>query len=92
MYDDPTTKELGVHELYEAIEFMERQFGRPFDWEAFREHLRATNKVNREELERWDIYARTDNGCLNPVLQGLSAFTSTSRAAPNILPKPRPSC
>ena len=71
MYDDPTTKELGVHELYEAIAFMERQFGRPFDWEAFREHLRATNKVNREELERWDIYARTDNGCLNPVLQGL---------------------
>ena len=71
MYDDPTTKELGVHELYEAIAFMEEQFGRPFDWDAFKQHLRSTNQVNMEELERWDIYAKTDNGCLNPVMQGL---------------------
>lgn len=67
MYDDPTTKELGVHELYEAIEFMEQQFGRKFDWDSFARHCAATNKVNREELERWDISATTSNTPLNPV-------------------------
>ena len=71
MYDDPTTKELGVHELREAIDFMEKQFGMPFDWDAFIRHLAASNKVNQEELERWDIYANTDCGCLSPVVQGM---------------------
>ena len=67
MYDDPTTKELGVHEIYEAIDFMEQQFGRKFDWDAFARHCAATNKVNREELERWDIGATSANAPLNPV-------------------------
>lgn len=70
LYDDPSTKELGVHELYEAIEFIEKQTGEKFNWDTFTEHLEKTNQVNREELERWDIYANTDCGCLNPVTQG----------------------
>ena len=71
MYDDPTTKELGVHEIESAIDFMEKQFGRKFDWDAFIEHCKATNQVNRAELERWDVYCKTDNGCLNPIRQGM---------------------
>ena len=27
--------------------------------------------IYREETERWDIYAKTNNGALNPVCQGL---------------------
>ena len=71
MYDDPTTKELGVHEIESAIDFMEKQFGRKFDWDAFIRHCEATNQVNREEMERWDIYCKTDNGCLNAICQGM---------------------
>ena len=71
MYDDPTTKELGVHEVTDAIHFLEEQFHMPFNWETFTKHIEATNQVNREEVERWDIYATTDNGPLNPVCQGL---------------------
>ncbi|MDD6090287.1 MAG: 2-hydroxyacyl-CoA dehydratase family protein [Candidatus Limivicinus sp.] len=71
MYDDPTTKELGVHEIKEAIKFMEQQFNRPFDWEAFIRHCELTNQVNREEMERWDIYCKTSNGCLNAICQGM---------------------
>lgn len=71
MYDDPTTREFGVHELYAAIEFLERQTGEKFNWDTFKEHLAKTNQVNREELERWDIFANTSSGTLNPVVQAL---------------------
>ena len=71
MYDDPTTKELGVHEVYSAIEFLEQQFGVPFNWDAFIEHIEDTNEFNRGSLNRWDIYAKSDNGALNSVVQGL---------------------
>lgn len=70
MYDDPTCKELGVHEVYEAIAFLEEQTGQKFNWETFTAAIEETNQVTREELERWDIYAKTDNGALNPVIQG----------------------
>ena len=71
MYDDPTCKELGVHEVYEAIHFLEDQFHQPFNWDTFIQHIENTNQFNREETERWDIYAKTSNGALNPVCQGL---------------------
>lgn len=71
MYDDPTTKELGVHEVEEAIKFMEEQFGQKMDWEALKKHLEATNKFNQEEVERWDIYATTNSGVLNPVCMAM---------------------
>ena len=71
MYDDPTTKELGVHEVYSAIEFLEQQFGVPFNWDTFIEHIEDTNEFNRGSLNRWDIYAKSDNGALNSVVQGL---------------------
>lgn len=71
MYDDPTTKELAVHEVYSAIEFLEKQLGRKFDWDAFSKGIERVNRVTREELERWDIYARTNAICLNGVSQGL---------------------
>ncbi len=71
MFDDPTTKELGVHELYEAIRFIEDQTGQKFNWDTFTEHLARSNRVNEEELERWDILATTNNGCINPTVQAL---------------------
>lgn len=71
MYDDPTCKELGVHEVYEAIHFLEDQFHQPFNWDTFIQHIENTNQFNREETERWDVYAKTSNGALNPVCQGL---------------------
>ena len=71
MYDDPTCKELGVHEVYEAIHFLEEQFHQPFNWDTFIQHIENTNQFNREETERWDVYAKTNNGALNPVCQGL---------------------
>ena len=71
MYDDPTCKELGVHEVYDAIHFLEEQFHQPFNWDTFIQHIENTNQFNREETERWDIYAKTNNGALNPVCQGL---------------------
>ena len=71
MYDDPTCKELGVHEVYEAIHFLEDQFQQPFNWDTFIQHIENTNQFNREETERWDVYAKTNNGALNPVCQGL---------------------
>jgi len=71
IYDDATTRELGVHELCEAIAFMEAQFNRPFDWDAFTKHVEATNQVNREEVERWDILARSPYCCLGPVAQAM---------------------
>lgn len=70
MYDDPTTKELGVHEIEMAIEFLEEQLGVPFNWDAFIEHLEKTNEFNRGSLNRWDVYANSDNGPMNPVIQG----------------------
>lgn len=70
MYDDPTCKELGIHEVYEAIDFLEKQTGQKFNWDTFAAALEACNKVNLEELERWDVYAKTDNGALNPCVQG----------------------
>ena len=71
MYDDPTTRELGVHEIYDAIEFLEKQLGRKFDWDAFKQHIENTNTFNRGSLERWDVYANTNNGPMNPVVQGM---------------------
>ncbi|MFR5421413.1 MAG: 2-hydroxyacyl-CoA dehydratase family protein [Oscillospiraceae bacterium] len=71
MYDDPTCKELGVHEVYDAIHFLEEQFHQPFNWDTFIQHIENTNQFNREETERWDVYAKTNNGALNPVCQGL---------------------
>ena len=71
MYDDPTTRELGVHEIYDAIEFLEKQLGRKFDWDAFKRHIENTNTFNRGSLERWDVYANTNNGPMNPVVQGM---------------------
>lgn len=70
MYDDPTTKELGVHEIEMAIEFLEEQLGVPFNWDAFIDHLEKTNEFNRGSLNRWDVYANSDNGPMNPVIQG----------------------
>ncbi len=70
MYDDPTTKELAVHELCEAIRFLEEQLGEKFNWDAFAEGLERVNQVTREELERWDIYATTNTIGMNGVCQG----------------------
>lgn len=71
MYDDPSTKELTIHELYSAIQFLEEQTGQKFDWDAFTKGVEEVNLVNQQELERWDIYARTNAVCLNGVCQGL---------------------
>ena len=70
MYDDPSTKELGIHEVYEAIRFVEEQTGEKFNWDAFAQGLERVNQVTREELERWDIYATTNTIGLNAVCQG----------------------
>ena len=70
MYDDPTTKELGVHEVCEAIKFVEEQTGEKFNWDAFRDGIERVNQVTREELERWDIYATTNTIGMNGVCQG----------------------
>ena len=58
MYDDPTTKELGVHEIYSAIEFLEGQFGQKFDWDAFADGMRRFNELNIHETNKWDVYAK----------------------------------
>lgn len=70
MYDDPTTKELTIHEIGSAIRFLEEQLGEKFDWDAFAQAMETVNQINREELERWDIYARTSSGALNGTVQG----------------------
>ena len=70
MYDDPTTKELSVHEVKSAIAFLEEQTGQSFDYDAFARSMEALNEFNRGELERWDIYARTPYGALNGTVQG----------------------
>ncbi len=70
MYDDPTTKELSVHEVKSAISFLEGQTGQTFDRVAFAAAMEKVNQVNREELERWDIYARTSYGALGGTVQG----------------------
>ena len=70
MYDDPTTKELAVHEVYSAIGFLEKQLGEKFNWDAFAQGLERVNQVTREELERWDIYATTNTIGMNGVCQG----------------------
>ena len=71
MYDDPTTKELAVHEVYEAIHFLEKHLGEPFNWDSFAKSLELTNRFNEQEVERWDIYANSDFIGLNGVCQGL---------------------
>ncbi len=55
MYDDPTTRELGVHEIYDAIEFLEQQLGRKFDWDAFKEGCEIWNEQNKAKFEKWDM-------------------------------------
>lgn len=70
MYDDPTTKELNVHEVYSAIEFLEEHLGQKFNWDTFTEAMKMVNRLNAEELERWDIYANTNFIGLNAVCQG----------------------
>ena len=67
MYDDPTCKELGVHEVYDAIHFLEEQFHQPFYWVTFIQHFENSYQFIREESERWDIYAKTNYGALIPV-------------------------
>ena len=69
MYDDPTTKELGVHEIYSAIEFLEGQFGQKFDWDAFADGIRRFNELNIHETNKWDVYAKCDNIALNSMAQ-----------------------
>ena len=69
MYDDPTTKELGVHEIYSAIEFLEEQFGQKFDWDAFADGIRRFNELNIHETNKWDVYAKCDNIALNSMAQ-----------------------
>ena len=71
IYDDPATKALGVHELKGAISFIEQQTGQKFDWEALKEHLESTNILLMEEMERWDICASSDYGCINSEVQNL---------------------
>ena len=46
MYDDPTTRELGVHEIQEGIAFMEEHLGQKFNWDTFIRHLENTNTFN----------------------------------------------
>ncbi|MEG1633591.1 MAG: 2-hydroxyacyl-CoA dehydratase family protein [Oscillospiraceae bacterium] len=70
MYDDPTTKELSVHEVYAAIDFLEKQLGEKFNWDSFARAMEVVNQINREELERWDVYAKTPYGALNGTVQG----------------------
>lgn len=69
MYDDPTTKELAVHETYEAIRFLEGQLDQKFDWDAFADGMRKFNQLNMDEVEKWDIYAKSENGALNSSAQ-----------------------
>ena len=69
MYDDPTTKELGIHEIYSAIEFLEEQFGQKFDWDAFADGIRRFNELNIHETNKWDVYAKCDNIALNSMAQ-----------------------
>ena len=69
MYDDPTTKELGVHEIYSAIEFLEGQFGQKFDWDAFADGIRRFNELNIHETNKWDVYAKCDNIAMNSMAQ-----------------------
>lgn len=70
MYDDPSTKELSVHEVKSAIAFVEEQTGQKFDWDRFAASMECINEVNRQELERWDIYSNTCYGALNGTVQG----------------------
>lgn len=69
MYDDPTTKELGVHEIYSAIGFLEEQFGQKFNWDAFAEGMRHFNELNIHETNKWDVYAKCDNIAINSCAQ-----------------------
>ena len=71
LYDDPTTKELAVHELEDGIRFLEQQTGMKFNWDTFIDHIEKTNQITREELERWDINANSGYGCMNPLMLGL---------------------
>lgn len=70
-YDDPSTNELAVHELYDLIDFMEKKTGRKFNWDTFRQHLADTNRINRQDLERWEIVANSNYGVLNAVAMAL---------------------
>lgn len=71
MYNDPSTVDLGVHEIEEAIKFIEEQTGQKIQWDPLIKHLESTNKLAQEELERWDIYAKTNSGCMSPAVQNL---------------------
>ena len=69
--NEPEVQTYAVKNLKKGIEFLEQQFGVPFNWDTFIEHIEDTNEFNRGSLNRWDIYAKSDNGALNSVVQGL---------------------
>lgn len=71
MYDDPTTQELNIHEVYEAIAFLEKQLNQKFDWDSFTRSIEDVNRINMDELERWDANARTNTICMNGVCHAL---------------------
>ena len=71
MYDDISTRELGKHEIAEAISFIEEQTGLKFNWDSFKAHMESTTVLLLEEMERWDIYANSSYGCVNPIVQNL---------------------
>ena len=89
MYDDPTCKELGVHEVYDAIHFLESSStSRSTGTRSSSTSKTPTSSTARRPSAGTSMPRRT-TARSTPCVRVCSASTSTSRAATSTSSKPR---
>ncbi len=54
-YNGEDVQEYGVDEIKALIEFIEKQTGEKFDWDAFFKRMKQYNEQLEYELQKWDI-------------------------------------
>ena len=53
-YDGEDVQEYAVDEIKSLIEFIEKQTGEKFDWDAYFKRMKQYNEQLEYELQKWD--------------------------------------
>lgn len=70
-FDDPLVQENHQREIEAAWDFIEKQMGVTFDWDAFVKCAETYNRETLFEREKWDVAANTNSYPINGVAQAL---------------------
>ena len=80
-FDDPLVKEYCVNEIKQCWQFIEEQYGIPFDWNQLVRMLEKQNKLQEFEWEKWEVAANSNNYPINGVAQALYRIYQTQYGA-----------